>query len=68
MSRIQSDSQQSTREQACAELLREALKHPGIRKAMHVYKDWRNADRGLDSYRAATWEPHCITTTDRANR
>lgn len=68
MAERQADSPTSTREQAHAELLKEAIARPGIREVMRVYKDWRRVDRGLDSYRAATREPHRITTTDHANR
>ena len=64
----QADSPPSTREQAHAELLQEALGRPGIREIMRVYEDWRQVDHGLDSYRAATREPHRITTTDHANQ
>lgn len=64
----QADSPSGTREQAHAQLLQEALARPGIRELMRVCKDWRRVDRGLDSYRAATREPHRITTTDHANQ
>ena len=68
MAKSQADSPPSTREQAHAKLLREALKRPGIREVMRVYNDWRQVDRGLDPYRAATRAPHRITTTDHANQ
>ena len=58
----------SGREKAHAELLQAALDRPGIREVMRVYEDWRQVDRGLDSYRAATRHPHRITTTDHANQ
>ena len=64
----QAESRPSTRERSRAELLKEALERPGIREVMRVYEDWRQVDRGLDSYRAATREPHRITTTDHANQ
>ena len=34
---------------------------------MRVYDNWRHADRGLDSYRAATHEPYELATTDHSN-
>ena len=34
---------------------------------MRVYEDWKVADSGLDSYRAATKEPMSTTTTNHAN-
>lgn len=68
MAERQADSPLSTREQAHAKLLQEALERPGIRELMRVYEDWRQVDRGLDSYRAATREPRRITTTDHANQ
>ena len=61
-------SQPSTREQERTALIEGALKRPGIREIMRVYEDWRQVDRGLDPYRAATREPQQITTTDRANQ
>ena len=61
------DSPPSTREQRNAELLQEALDRPEIREIMRVYEVWRDVDRGLDSYRAATREPNRTTTTDHAN-
>ena len=68
MAARQADSPSGTREQAHGELLQEALVRPGIREIMRVYEDWRRVDRGLDSYRAATREPHRTTTTDHANQ
>ena len=68
MAGSQADSPSGAREQAHAELLQEALARPGIRELMRVYEDWHRVDRGLDSYRAATREPHRITTTDHANQ
>ena len=62
------DSQPSAREQAHAELLREALERPGIREVMRVYEHWHHVDRGLEPYRTATREPQRITTTDHANQ
>ena len=48
-------------------MVEEALKRPGIPELMRVYRDWRNADRGIDPYRAATKVPSRTTTTDHAN-
>ena len=62
-----SNESSSKREQARAELLEDVLKRPGIRELMDVYENWRHADRGLDSYRAATREPFETTTTDHSN-
>ena len=63
----QAESRPSTREPSRVKLLKEALERPGIREVMRVYEDWRQADRGLDSYHAATRDPNRTTTTDRAN-
>ena len=59
--------EQSDREAQHAAMLKEALERPGVREMMTVYRDWRQADSGLDPYRAATKEPLIITTTDHAN-
>ena len=59
--------QQSDRASQHAAMLEEALERPGMREIMNVYRDWQRADRGLDSYRAATKEPLIIKTTDHAN-
>ena len=61
------EAKPSERERAHAALLEEALKRPGIPELMRVYGDWRNADRGLDPYRAATKDLSHTTTTDHAN-
>lgn len=58
---------ESQRQAAQATMLEEALRQPGIREMMMVYEDWRTADSGLETYRAATKEPMSITTTDHAN-
>ena len=58
----------SKREQARAALVEDALKRPGISEVMRVYENWRYADRGLDSYRAATHEPYQLETTDHSNQ
>lgn len=57
----------SVREQARAALVEDALKRPGIREVMRVYENWRHADRGLDTYRAATHWPYELPTTDHSN-
>ena len=57
----------SAREQARAALVEDSLKRPGIREVMRVYENWRHADRGLNSYRAATHWPYEFPTTDRSN-
>ena len=60
----------SKREQEYAAMLKEALSRPGTREVMDVYDGWREKDRGLDAYRAATKTPARATTTDhtRAHR
>ena len=68
MARPEAGPTPTNRADVHAELLRKALDHPGIPEVMRVYEDWRQADRGLDSYRAATREPHRILTTDHANQ
>ena len=54
----------SKREQEHAAMLREALARPGVRGVMEVYDNWREKDRGLDAYRAATKTPASTTTTN----
>ena len=54
----------SRREQEHAAMLEEALSRPGVREVMLVYGGWREKDRGLDAYRAATKTP---TRTTRTN-
>lgn len=54
----------SKREQEHAAMLKEALSRPGIREVMDVYDGWRERDRGLDAYRAATKTPARATKTD----
>ena len=54
----------SKREQEHAAMLREALARPGVRDVMKVYDGWREKDRGLDAYRAATKTPSRTTTTN----
>lgn len=48
-------------------MLKEALARPGVREVMEVYGGWRQADKGLDAYRAASRRAGVVTTTDHAN-
>lgn len=57
----------SKREQDRRAMLEVALARPGVREVMEVYRNWQEADSGLDAYRAATKEPLRTMTTDRAN-
>ena len=57
----------SKREREHAELLERALARPGVREMMEVYGNWREKDRGLSSYRAATKKPERIDTTNSSN-
>ena len=57
----------SRREREHTELLERALARPGVREVMNVYDNWREKDRGLNSYRAATKNPERITTTNSSN-
>ena len=50
-----------------AEMLEAALARPGIREVMKVYGAWKESDRGLDPYRAATRHPAHGTTTNTSN-
>lgn len=50
-----------------AEMLEAALARPGIREVMKVYGAWKESDRGLDPYRAATGHPAHGTTTNTSN-
>ena len=57
----------SRREREHTELFERALARPGVREVMNVYDNWREKDRGLKSYRAATKNPERITTTNSSN-
>lgn len=57
----------SRREQEHKELLERALTRLGIRDVMRVYDNWREKDRGMDAYKAATKQSHRIATTDSSN-
>ena len=54
----------SDRERAHEEMLKEALKKPGVREIMGVYESWQRADKGLEPYRSATKDAHKVTTTN----
>ena len=54
----------SRREREHDAMLQEALARPGVRDVMKLYDGWREKDRGLDAYRAATRAPASTTTTD----
>ena len=54
----------SQRAQARDELLEAALARPGVREFMEVYGDWREKDRGLDTYRTATKTSERMLTTN----
>ena len=57
----------SRREREHAELLERALARPGIHELMTVYNNWREKDRGRNSYRAATKRSERIITTNSSN-
>lgn len=57
----------SSREQERAAMLKAALARPGVREVMQIYGGWREKDRGLDAYRAATRATGRIATTDTSN-
>ena len=54
----------SRREREHDAMLQEALARPGVRDVMKLYDGWREKDRGLDAYRAATRTPASTTTTN----
>ncbi len=54
----------SRRKQEHAAMLQGAFARPGVRDVMKVYGGWREKDRGLDAYRAATNTPASTTTTN----
>ena len=62
-----SDKSPSKRAREQDAMLKEALARPGVREVMKVYGDWREIDKELDAYRAATKIAPAITTTDHAN-
>ena len=57
----------SDRERAHEEMLKEALKRPGVREIMGVYNSWQQADKGLEPYRSATKKAHKGTTTNHTD-
>ena len=57
----------SRREREHTELFERALARPSVREVMNIYDNWREKDRGLNSYRAATKNPEQITTTNSSN-
>lgn len=57
----------SKREQKRAAMLEEALSRPGVREVMEVYGGWREQDRRLDAYRAATSPCGRSWNSDRTN-
>lgn len=59
--------QQSDRQAKCATMLEEALRQPGVREMMQVYRNWQRADQGLATYRSIDRETLDTTTSDRAN-
>ena len=61
------DKPPSTRSEQHDAMLKEALARPGVREVMEVYGAWRQIDRELNTYRAATKRAPTITTTDHAN-
>ena len=58
---------QSSREAEQTAMLEEALRRPGVTEVMKVYEGWKQADNGLNVYRAATKKPQIVTTTNHAN-
>ena len=57
----------SNREQAHAEILKEALSRPGVHEAMQVYRNWPEKNQNLKSYRSAIQKPPIITTTNSSS-
>ena len=55
----------SRRQRRRDELLREALRRPGMREMMTVYENWKHADRAMASHRAIVRGPGI--TVNRAN-
>ena len=61
------DKDSSKRAEEHAAMLKEALGRPGVREVMEVYGEWRQIEKELDAYRAATKKAIRVTTTDHAN-
>lgn len=57
----------SERKQAHARMLKAALARPGVKEVMRVYGNWREKDRGFDSYRSATKRPVKTITTNSSS-
>ena len=55
----------SERARVHAEMLKATFARPGVREAMRVYENWREKDRWLDAYRAATKPRGCSWNSDR---
>ena len=64
MADAKNQSQQSKRERERADMVREALRRPGVREVMEVYGNWQRADKKLDNYRSATRTRRSTTTSD----
>lgn len=65
MSHPRSSGQHLDRAARCAAMLEEALRRPGVREMMQVYRNWQRADQGLDAYRTVTTGTPDTTTSDR---
>ena len=48
-------------------MIKEGLRKPGVHEVMEVYRNWQQADSGLNSFRSATKASFTISTTDHAN-
>lgn len=66
MSEPKSSGQHSDRQAECASMLEEALRRPGVREMMQVYRNWQQADQGFDAYRSIDSETPDTATADRA--
>lgn len=56
-------SEKSNRKQAHDDLLRAAIARPGVSEVMRVYSNWRERDKGLDTYRSVYQTASGITKT-----
>jgi hypothetical protein len=50
------------------EILERALKRPGVKEMMSVYREWEQLDRAAQPYHRATTRKKVVATTDTSER
>lgn len=64
---MSTQTKNSKRKQAHADLLKAALARPGVHEAMQVYCSWLEKDQGLNTYRSVIQKPAIVTTTNSSS-